>query len=150
MEIVHFMRSPFSIAFLAALVACLTPAGSGASQAAQSIYAYGVPKRDHSPAWFRTGDLAYVHRNVNDAWIVIRKSDGSTRKLLKLEGRVTQVETLEYSPDGRMLALKADFSLFLVDIATGAHSLRQSGRVRSFRLVARQPKPCGSTVRGWV
>jgi Tol biopolymer transport system component len=89
--------------------------------AASTVAARQPTAHDGLPTWSRQGDLAYSHRRgIGVESIMVLDRTGVARRLLELSANDCCIQdALEYSPDGRTLALVANFRLFLIDVATG-------------------------------
>jgi Tol biopolymer transport system component len=85
---------------------------------------------DRLPTWSRTGDLAYAHAQRGAEWVMVRDRSGVTRKLVENPEPFCCMDALEYSPDGRTLALTANFALYLVDVVTA--TVRRVGPADEF------------------
>jgi WD40-like Beta Propeller Repeat len=85
---------------------------------------------DRLPTWSRTGDLAYAHAQRGAEWVMVRDRSGATRRLVENPEPFCCMDALKYSPDGRTLALTANFRLYLVDLETA--KVRRAGPVDEF------------------
>jgi Tol biopolymer transport system component len=85
---------------------------------------------DRLPTWSRNGDLAYAHAQRGAEWVMVRDGSGATRRLVENPEPFCCMEALKYSPDGRTLAMTANVTLYLVDVASA--KVRSAGPADEF------------------
>lgn len=118
------------IAVTAVAAAVLLTAGERAESAPPNAFdrADQGAVSDTDPTWSRQNVIAFLRRRSSVVWIVLKEPAGRERTLVKLPPGETM--RLSFSPDGRRLAVIANFRVYVVTVTTGA--LRRLGPAHEY------------------